>query len=208
MHLEDPETVTENRANPSHTGRRLNTAPVDPPDMTAPLFIEGETVTLHPVEEDDAEFLQRLVNHPDVRRGIGATDPVTMVEEREYVESVGEDEGVQFLVRADGERVGTVGLHDVTSTNGNGEIGYFFAPEAWGNGYATDATRAVVDHAFAERRLHKVYARAFAFNDASQRVLEKIGFEEEGVHRNQVFVDGKYVDVHRYGLLADEWDGV
>jgi RimJ/RimL family protein N-acetyltransferase len=174
--------------------------------MSSPVFLEGETVTLHPVEEDDAEFLQRLVNDPQVRRGIGTVEPTSLTEEREYVESVGEGEGTQFLVRVDAERVGTIGLHDVIPTNGNGEIGYFFAPETWGNGYATDATRTVVGHAFAERRLHKVYARAFAFNDASQRVLEKVGFEREGVHREQVFVDGDYVDVYRYGLLADEWD--
>ncbi|MEF8853649.1 MAG: GNAT family protein [Haloarculaceae archaeon] len=174
--------------------------------MPSPVFLEGERVTLHPVEEDDAEFLQRLVNDQRIRRGIGATDPVSMVEEREYVESVGEDDGAQFLVRVDAERVGTIGLHDITPTNGNGEIGYFFAPEAWGNGYATDATRTVTQYAFEERRLHKVYARAFAFNDASQRVLEKVGFEQEGRHRDRVFVDGEYVDVYRYGVLADEWD--
>jgi RimJ/RimL family protein N-acetyltransferase len=174
--------------------------------MPSPVFLEGERVTLHPVEEDDAEFLHRLVNDPRVRRGIGKTDPVSMAEEREYVESVGEDDDLQFLVRVDAERVGTIGLGDVTPTNGNGEVGYFFAPDAWGNGYATDATRTVVEYAFGERRLHKLYARAFAFNDASKRVLEKAGFEQEGIHRDQVFVDGDYVDVYRYGVLADEWE--
>jgi RimJ/RimL family protein N-acetyltransferase len=174
--------------------------------MSSPVFLEGESVTLHPVEDEDAEFLQALVNDPRVRRGIATVEPTPLAEEREYVESVGEGEGTQFLVRADGERVGTIGLHDVTATHGNGEVGYFIAPGAWGNGYATDATRTVVEYAFVERRLHKVYARAFAFNDASQRVLEKVGFEREGVHRDQAFVDGGFVDVYRYGLLADEWD--
>jgi RimJ/RimL family protein N-acetyltransferase len=173
--------------------------------MTNPVFLGGESVTLHPVEEDDAEFLQRLVNDPDIRRGIGTTEPTSLAAEREYVESVGDGEGTQFLVRADGERVGTIGLHDVIATHGNGEVGYFFAPDAWGNGYATDATRTVVEYAFDERRLHKVYARTFAFNDASARVLEKVGFEHEGTHRDQVFVDGEYVDVYRFGLLAGEW---
>jgi RimJ/RimL family protein N-acetyltransferase len=174
--------------------------------MSSPVFLEGESVTLHPVEEGDAEFLQRLVNDPRVRRGVGTTDPTSLAEEREYIESVGEGDGTQFLVRADGDRVGTIGLHDVTATHGNGEVGYFFAPDAWGNGYATDATRTVVDYAFGERRLHKVYARTFAFNDASARVLEKVGFEREGTHRDQVFVGGEHVDVYRFGILAEEWE--
>jgi len=173
--------------------------------MPSPVFLDGETVTLHPVEEDDAHFLQRLVNDPRVRRGIGTVEPTSLAEEQDYVESVGEGDGTQFLVRADGDRIGTIGLHDVTATHGNGEIGYFFAPDAWGNGYATDAARTVADYAFTARRLHKVYARTFAFNDASARVLEKVGFEREGVHRDQAFVDGEYVDVYRFGVVVDEW---
>ena len=175
--------------------------------MPGPTFIEGERVSLHPVEEEDAEFFQRVVNDPDVRQSIGRVEPINRRQEEEYLESLDDTDGVQFVVVADDDRVGTVSLMDVTATFGNGEIGYFFAPESWGNGYATEATELVVDYAFAERRLHKVYAHVFAFNDASRHVLEKNGFEREGTQREQVYVDGEYVDVYRYGLLEDEWAG-
>lgn len=79
------------------------------------------------------------------------------------------------------------------------------APESWGNGYATDALEAVCGYAFEERRLHKVYATAFETNPASRRVLEKAGFTEEGVLRQEGFAAGRHVDLHRYGLLAAEW---
>ena len=53
-------------------------------------------------------------------------------------------------------------------------------------------------------RLEKLSADALATNPASQRVLEKNGFLEEGRFRDHAFVDGERVDVVRYGLLADE----
>jgi ribosomal-protein-alanine N-acetyltransferase len=171
--------------------------------MPGPVFMRGNAVTFHPVEEDDLEFLQELINHPDVREGISSTRPVSMADEREWFES--DEEGVQFLVAADGERVGTMSFRATSDEWGTTELAYFFDPGAWGNGYATDAVDRMVEYAFEERRLAKVWARAFAFNDASQRVLEKVGFEQEGRLREQAFARGERVDMLRFGLLADEW---
>jgi RimJ/RimL family protein N-acetyltransferase len=65
----------------------------------------------------------------------------------------------------------------------------------------------MVEYAFAERRLHKVVARALVTNEASPRVFERLGFREEGIQRDQKYVDGEYVDVVRYSLLRREWEG-
>jgi RimJ/RimL family protein N-acetyltransferase len=127
-----------------------------------------------------------------------------MADEREWFESLGED-GVQFLLRVDGDRVGTIGYRRFDERSGTAELGYFFHPDHWGNGYATEAARRMVEYGFGERRLDKVWARVLAFNDASARVLERVGFEHEGTLREQVFARGRRVDVERYGLLESEW---
>ncbi len=93
---------------------------------------------------------------------------------------------------------------DIDEQFGTAEVGYFFAPDAWGNGYATAAVERVVDYAFEELRLHRVHARVFAFNEGSARVLEKVGFEREGVLREAAYMHGEYVDELRYGLLEPE----
>jgi RimJ/RimL family protein N-acetyltransferase len=174
--------------------------------VTSPVFLRGERVTLHSVEADDAPFLQRVVNDPDVRRGISVTDPRSRADERAFrVEGAQNRE--HFLVCAGGERVGVLDLVGIDETFGNAEVGYLFAPEAWGNGYATDAVRTAVGYAVDERRLNKLYARLFAFNDGSRRVLEKVGFTREGTFREHAYVDGEYVDVERYGLLAEAFEG-
>ena len=74
-------------------------------------------------------------------------------------------------------------------------------------GYATDATRTACDYALHERGFDKVTGQVYVHNDASRRVLEKVGFEREGVHRNEAFLDGEYVDVAYYGLLPADFEG-
>jgi RimJ/RimL family protein N-acetyltransferase len=175
--------------------------------MPGPVFTAAEDVELRTIEREDLGFAQRALNDPDIRRGLAMSDPVTMDDEEAFYENaVVESDDVHLLVCADGGPAGVGGLNDLNATHGTAELGYWIAPEYHGNGYATTAARLLVDYGFRERRLHKVYANAFAFNEASRRVLEKVGFEREGVHREQAFVDGKHVDVYRYGLLRDDFE--
>lgn len=171
--------------------------------MAGPVFLRGEDVTLRPPGEGDVPFLTELVNHPDVWPSLAAYEPQTEDEEAAFVESLADSDDVHLLICADDEPVGIVGLNDVRPVWGLAELGYMLSPDAWNNGYATDASRRLVRYGFEDRRLHKVKANAFGTNPASQRVLEKVGFEEEGVFPEHAFVRGEYVDVHRYGLLAE-----
>lgn len=167
--------------------------------------MEADRVTFHPVEEDDLEFLQSLIDHPEVREGLAATEPRNMADEREWYESLGED-GVQFLLRADGERVGTISFRQFHEEWGTTELAYFFDPDHWGNGYATEAVERMTTYGFEERRLEKVWARVLAFNEGSMRVLEKAGFDHEATLPGQGFARGRRVDVERFGALASEWE--
>jgi RimJ/RimL family protein N-acetyltransferase len=105
------------------------------------------------------------------------------------------------------EAVGSVVLFDEDDTAGTGTVAYWVAPENQSEGYCTEATGLLCEYAFAERRLNKLRADVLATNDASRHVLESLGFVEEGLLREEKYVYGEYVDVHRYGLLADDWAG-
>lgn len=179
--------------------------------MTASAFLGGDGVTLHPTEDDDAAFCADLVNDPRVRHGLSFARPKRADDEREIrVDS--DDDFVPFVVRAvddpdagdEDDRIGVVDLFDLDEQFGTAEVGYFFRPQAWGNGYATAAVERVVDYAFDELRLHRINARVYAFNDASTRVLETVGFEREGRLREQAYMHGERVDELRYGLLESE----
>lgn len=173
--------------------------------MPGPVFREGSRVELRTVETEDVAFLQELVNHPQVRPGVFNTDPLNRQQEQAWVESA-VDEGFHFTVCTDASPVGVVGLNDPVDHWGIAAVGYMIHPDHWNTGYATDAVRELCGYAFDERRYNKLTARAYETNPASQRVLEKVGFTEEGLFRAEVFVDGEFVDVRRYGLLTAEWD--
>lgn len=174
--------------------------------MPGPVFLEGDIVELRTVEESDLQFLQTHANDPQIWAATGIPAPANAQQEQEFFENVvaGGDE-IHLLVVADGEPVGMVGLHQLNKERGNVEVGYWIAPDHHGNGYATEATELLVTYAFEHRRLHKVSAEVYEFNDASMRVLEKLGFVEEGILRDELFVYGEYQDSHRFSVLEEEW---
>ena len=174
--------------------------------MPGPVFLEGERIELRTVEEDDLPFLQETVNDPSVRRFIGRRDPINGEQEREWYEDRGsDDENVNLLVCRDGESMGTVGLHPRDELGVTEEIGIFLAPDYWGEGFGTEASRLLTDYAFRERRVHRVMARVFEGNDASRNIWEKLGFRHEGTFVESEYLDGEYVDTNFFAVTKAEW---
>lgn len=100
--------------------------------------------------------------------------------------------------------LGTVSLRRYARDR-RAELGYWLAATAWGAGFATEATRAIVDFGFAQLDLARIYAQVLVGNDASMRVLEKLGLVSEGVLRRHVRKARQLHDVVLYGILRDEW---
>jgi RimJ/RimL family protein N-acetyltransferase len=173
--------------------------------MAPTAFLYGDRVKRHPMEPDDAAFVQSLRNDPQVRAGIGGSKPMTAADHENRLGDRGDDV-FDFVVRVDGDPVGTATLWNRDVLWGYAEVGYAIHPDHWSQGYATEAVQCLLRYGFREQRYNKIGADAYATNPASNRVLEKVGFDREGVHREQRYVDGDYVDVYRYGLLATEWD--
>ena len=178
--------------------------------MPGPTFLDGDRVTLRVPDESDVAFLLEHENDPDVRATRSVTAPSGPDDVRRRLGGTlgRNDDTLALVVFADGDRVGHVYLireRPGDATYRRAELAYWVAPGEQGNGYATDAARTVLGHGFDRLGLHKVTAKAFGSNEASVRVLEKLGFSQEGVFRDEAFVDGEFVDLLRFGLLAEEW---
>lgn len=103
-----------------------------------------------------------------------------------------------------GELLGAVSLQ-VSPAHAHGEIGYWIRLSSWGQGYATEAARAVFQYAFSHLHLHRVQGRHFARNAASGRVLQKLGMKYEGTQRDAYRRWDRFEDVAVYSVLAPEW---
>ncbi|WP_121823186.1 GNAT family N-acetyltransferase [Halostella salina] len=182
--------------------------------MPGPTFIDCDRIELSPPEEADIEFLQKGVNHPKVRRYVTVfRTPYSEENYREELWPLDTDEDSVTLLPVpkdgefEGEPVGSVQLAPIQDRDGYANFGVWFHPDAWGEGYALEAGANLIEYGFRDLRLHRVSATVMAPNDASRRLCERLGFTHEGTTRETQFADGEYVDVERYGLLVDEWDG-
>ncbi|MHB1288892.1 GNAT family N-acetyltransferase [Georgenia sp.] len=88
------------------------------------------------------------------------------------------------------------------------ELGWMIHPDHCGNGYATEAVRALIRLCFAQLGLRRLTANCFADNTASWRLMERVGMRRE-LHtvRDSLHRDGEWLDALGYALLADEWRG-
>lgn len=104
-----------------------------------------------------------------------------------------------FAIEFEGEYVGNIGLHPQEDVyRKTAELGYFIGEPWWGRGIATRAVNLICEYGFRELDVIKIFSGVFAFNTASQRVLEKCGFEREAVLRNAVIKNGQICDEIRY----------
>lgn len=173
--------------------------------MSGATFLTGDTIELKTLTEKDVEIVQRLLNDPQIRQPTDRYAPAYKSRVNQWISSRGEDDEINLLIYSGENPVGLINLFSIDDVFGLAEVGFGIIPEHWGNGYASDGLRTLCSYAFEERGLHKVYGNAFATNAGSQRVMEKVGFQEEGILREEAIEDGRRVDMHRYGLLAEEW---
>jgi ribosomal-protein-alanine N-acetyltransferase len=114
-------------------------------------------------------------------------------------------ESYRWFVSVDGQVVGAVSLKNISHSMGYGEIGYGVAESHHGKGIATAAVRLLVEKIFRETYLRRLLAYVHEENIASCRVLEKLGFQEEGLLREHYVINGVPVNEILYALLKSEW---
>lgn len=110
-----------------------------------------------------------------------------------------------IVLASDGSHIGEVVLNDYDGDNSS--IGFRIALNAdarFGQGYGTEATRAVVGHAFDVIGVHRISLEVYAFNPRAQRVYQKVGFRVEGRLRDALHWNGEWVDAVVMGMLKTD----
>ena len=123
-----------------------------------------------------------------------------------HEEAAERDEGLTLAVTegSSGRLVGAVAL-SINRPHRRGELGYWTGVEHWGRGYATEASRAMLDYAFGTLALSRVVAHCRTRNEGSWRVMEKLGMQREGRLRQHFVKWDVLEDVWLYGILREEW---
>lgn len=162
---------------------------------------------LRPFELSDAQRVCELCNNYNVYKStLTLPYPYPMDCALSWIQSHEEhfnnDKSYEFAItdKSTNELYGAIGLSH-NQTHRNGELGYWIGEDYWGKGYATEAAKTIIDFAFSEKQYHKVYARYFASNHRSGRVMQKSGMVKEGVLLQHIYKENNYEDLIYYGIL-------
>ncbi len=171
--------------------------------------LQADRVVLRPLAPSDLRRCVKWFSDPQIIRFLGRSNPVTLAEEerwfRDYERRA--DEQI-FAIEVEGHHVGNLGLHRIDRVHRKAEIGIVIGEASvWSQGYGTEAMHAALRYAFDVLGLNKVSLEVLEYNTRAIRTYEKVGFQREGVHREDVYKDGRFVNVLRMSILARELRG-
>ena len=177
-----------------------------------PILTAGDSVVLRPAELDDAENFLNLAaaNIDRLSQAMGIWDPPPTVEARrklmsEDLEPVKKGDRHWWMIESDGRLAGAIDIHAIQHNARLGLAGYWLAAEFTGRGIMTRSLRAVIDWAFAERKLIRIEIQSAIENRASCAVPERLGIRRESIRRQSHTIRGRVYDMASYVAFADDW---
>ncbi|MBR3062531.1 MAG: GNAT family N-acetyltransferase [Exiguobacterium sp.] len=176
------------------------------PELATPRFI------LRELEPRDARALYTILSTEEVMRYYGS-DPLLSVYEAKNVIAYFKDQfqqgkAVRWAIcdRMTNELVGTIGFHNWTPQYYRAEIGFEVSPHYWRQGVAFEAASAVIQYGYEEFKFHRISALVAPGNEGSNRLVQKLGFIEEGLLQDYAYSHGRFMDLTMYRLLKTEWE--
>jgi len=171
-------------------------------------MIRGKRVILRPVEERDLPLLARWRNDPENRRFFFSPFLINPGGQKKWYEELLADRNriILMIDTVKGNTVGMIGLDKIDWRNQEAENGIFLLdPGERGQGYAEEAGVLMINYAFEELNLRRLYAVVYDFNRSVIEMARLFGFQQEGVLRQAAFAGGSFHDKVILGLLREEW---
>jgi RimJ/RimL family protein N-acetyltransferase len=170
--------------------------------------LETERLVLRAPRLEDAKAVAMLANDRRIAENTARIPhPYGIIDAESFFASVNREDGeFAFLITREGVVLGACGI--AMPAREAPEIGYWLGVPFWGHGYATEAVRAVIDHAFADLGFEAVQAGARVTNPASRRVLEKCGFQWTGVGLTRIRALASSAPVDRFRLDRGIWSSL
>lgn len=175
------------------------------------MLFESSKIRLRKMVKEDADLYHTWRNDMEV---MGYTNPFLdlhpVEETREFVEHVilGSDSSKSYIIleKQDDTPVGVTSLINIDYKNRNAEcIIDIGNRDSWGKGYGSEALKLLLDYAFYEMNLHRIYLKVFSFNQRAIHLYQKMGFQHEGNSRQSLFREGKWHDIIHMGILQNEY---
>ena len=152
----------------------------------------------------DSQRLASLLNNKNIWNNLRDYIPYPYTEKDaiEYIKFCNsQNPRTYFAIEFSGELVGSIGLilqQDVYRKSA--EIGYWIGEQYWGKGITSKAVKLIVDYGFSNLDIIRIFTGIFDFNIASQKVLIKNGFVNDGIFKNAIYKNGRLCDEIRFSI--------
>lgn len=173
-------------------------------------FLKGKQVILRGASVTDAsdEYLS-WINDAETTRGlVSGLFPSTMEELKTYLEeSTRNKDSIMFAICDvnSGRHIGNIKLDQFDWVSRTCELGILIGDaNSRGKGIGKEVCRLVLEYAFDQLNIRKVFLAVFANNPGAKKLYENLGFQEEGCLRKHVWREGQYMDLHQMGIFKDE----
>ncbi len=170
--------------------------------------LQQDKIKLRPLDIKDVDRLTEIANNRKISINLrdAFPNPYTKEDARSFIQlCYKQNTSTIFAIEYEGIYVGNIGLelgNDVYRKSA--QIGYFIDEAYWNKGIVTKAVKLLTKFGFEHLNMERIHTGVFEFNLASQRVLEKCGYQKEGVFRKAVLKNGKLYDEIRYSKLKNE----
>lgn len=155
----------------------------------------------------DAQELAVNLSNKNVQDNLrdGLPYPYTVKDAERYITEMinsDADKTFAFAVISDDRVIGSIGVFRCENIhNRTAELGYYIGEPYWGKGFMTSAVKQTCEYVFSHSDILRIFAEPFSHNIASCRVLEKAGFQFEGLLRKNAIKNGKIADMKMYALV-------
>lgn len=177
--------------------------------MKAPT-LKGRRVILKPLKISQAENFLRWIKDNQVNKFLIVDGRgLTLEKEKEYIKnSLADKKRMNWAIYTkDGAHIGNTGLHDIDKKNLKAVWGIFIGDKNyWGQGLGTDTLRTVLEYCFKKLKLNRVELGVFKFNPRGQRCYKKCGFRVEGVKKQAIKKNGKFIDDIIMGITKNDYN--
>lgn len=170
------------------------------------MILETERLTLTPLAEADGPLVHPIMADPEVMAhwDVAEIDDPDVVDQvlGSQMAAMDEERAFYWAMRltGDGTFLGLCDLSDIDWRHHRAEVGFILGKDSWGQGYAYEAMQAVMNFG-ATQGIQRLWARTHVGNDSSEKLLLKLGFEQEGYLRGHVDRGGERRDVRLWGML-------
>ncbi|MEO8663893.1 MAG: GNAT family protein [Ignavibacteria bacterium] len=170
-------------------------------DLKLELIKDSHAQEIFNLTEANRDYLREWLPWVDATKSVNDTSEFIKISKGQFKKN----NGFQLVIKYQDELAGLIGLHYLNNLHKHTEIGYWLAENFTGKGIMTMACRRLTDHCFEDLNLNRVVIKCAEENHRSWAIPERLGFKKEGILRQEIYMNKKFVDHILYAMLREEW---